>query len=78
MKKLLIIGVLILIQGTPVFSQEVNGDFFLVDGKKILRLWGTHYERGFAAPSWSYYAVQVLREPTTNLFEERFIATMDA
>ncbi len=30
------------------FAQVVNGDTLTVDGKKILKIWGTHYERGYA------------------------------
>ncbi|MDO9578506.1 MAG: FlgD immunoglobulin-like domain containing protein [Candidatus Cloacimonadales bacterium] len=31
-----------------ISAQVVNGDTLTVDGKKILKVWGTHYERGFA------------------------------
>ncbi|MBT4333108.1 MAG: T9SS type A sorting domain-containing protein [Candidatus Cloacimonetes bacterium] len=33
---------------TIINAQIVNGDTLSVDGKKILKVWGTHYERGYA------------------------------
>ena len=29
-------------------AQNINGDTLRVEGKKILKVWGTHYERGYA------------------------------
>ena len=47
MKKLTLLA-LILFLFAPVYGQEVNGDTLTIDGKLILKVWGTHYERGYA------------------------------
>ena len=33
---------------TVAHCDEVNGDTLTIDGKKILKIWGTHQERGYA------------------------------
>ena len=48
MKKLLVICIFIFLFTALNFAQEVKGDTLSVDGKKILKVWGTHYERGYA------------------------------
>ena len=47
MKKLIIIISLLLIP-VAAFAQDVQGDTLAIDGKKVLKIWGTHYERGYA------------------------------
>ena len=48
MKKNITIFIFIFILTTLYYAQEVNGDTLTVEGKKILKVWGTHYERGYA------------------------------
>jgi hypothetical protein len=45
---LLIICICLLSCNSKSVAQEVNGDTTSVDGKKIIKIWGTHYERGYA------------------------------
>ena len=48
MKKILFLILLSLIFSQILLSQTVNGDTLTIDGKKILKIWGTHSERGYA------------------------------
>jgi len=48
MKKKLLFILLFMFIFTIINSQNVNGDTLSVEGKKILKVWGTHYERGYA------------------------------
>ena len=48
MKKLIIIFFIAFIGTNFLISQTVNGDTLTYDGKKILKVWGTHSERGYA------------------------------
>ena len=48
MKKIILFIFLFLFMFTIVNAQNVNGDTLSVDGKKILKVWGSHYERGYA------------------------------
>ncbi|MCD4797077.1 MAG: T9SS type A sorting domain-containing protein [Candidatus Cloacimonetes bacterium] len=48
MKKIIIFLILFGFSVSLCFAQTVNGDTLTVDGKKILKIWGTHYERGYA------------------------------
>ena len=48
MKKNILSILLFLFIFTIVNAQIVNGDTLSVDGKKILKVWGSHYERGYA------------------------------
>jgi len=48
MKKNIISVFILMIFSSICFAQVVNGDTLTVDGKKILKVWGTHYERGYA------------------------------
>ncbi len=48
MKKLLLILILLFSISTILSAQTVNGDTLTYDGKKILKIWGTHQERGYA------------------------------
>ena len=47
MKKLTLLAI-VLFSFAPVYGQDVNGDTLTIDGKLILKVWGTHYERGYA------------------------------
>ena len=47
MKKIICVTFIILI-AVYIFCDEVQGDTLTFEGKKILRIWGTHYERGYA------------------------------
>ncbi len=48
MKKIILSTFLFLFIFTIVNAQIVNGDTLTVEGKKILKVWGSHYERGYA------------------------------
>ena len=48
MKKLFLILIFIVSISTILSAQTVNGDTLVVDGKRILKIWGTHHERGYA------------------------------
>ena len=48
MKKIVSLIFILMIFGSLCFAQVVNGDTLTVQGKKILKVWGTHYERGYA------------------------------
>ena len=48
MKTALLVVSILLISTSIVCGQIVNGDTTTIDGKKILKVWGTHYERGYA------------------------------
>ena len=48
MKKLIFVVIFIICVISFCYSQTVNGDTLTVDGKKILKVWGNHYERGYA------------------------------
>ena len=47
-KKSVLIFIFIVFIFSVVSAQVVNGDTLTVEGKKILKIWGTHSERGFA------------------------------
>ncbi len=47
MKKFLFVLFLLFV-AVMIFSQTVNGELNQTDGKLILKVWGTHYERGYA------------------------------
>lgn len=46
MNKIIVILIIALL-AFPAYSQ-VNGDTLRIDGKLVLKMWGTHYERGYA------------------------------
>lgn len=48
MKKFFIFCILFVLISTFLQAQTVNGDTLTVAGKMILKIWGTHYERGYA------------------------------
>ncbi|MCK4512883.1 hypothetical protein KAW64_14155, partial [bacterium] len=47
--RLLLVATLVLAISLPAIAQDVNGSLEIVDGKPVLRVWGTHAERGYAA-----------------------------
>ncbi len=47
--RLFLLTVLVLIISLPVIAQDVNGSLETIDGKPVLKVWGTHAERGYAA-----------------------------
>ena len=47
MKKYIFI-ITILLLAFSLSAQIVNGELLTVEGKKVLKIWGTHYERGYA------------------------------
>ena len=69
MKKLVLITFLILFIFTIVTAQNVNGDTLSVDGKKIIKVWGTHYERGYAT---GYLLGSNIKEISENYFINAF------
>jgi hypothetical protein len=48
MKKIISLIFILMIFSSFCLAQIVNGDTLTVQGKKILKIWGTHYERGYA------------------------------
>lgn len=48
MKKLLLVLTGVLLMYSSISAQTVNGDTLSVQGTKILKVWGNHYERGYA------------------------------
>ncbi len=64
MKKL-ILTIIILGIGFSAFCQVVNGDTLSYDNKKILKVWGTHYERGYAH---GYLLAECIREIAIDYF----------
>ncbi|MCK4312369.1 MAG: hypothetical protein KAW88_06515, partial [Candidatus Cloacimonetes bacterium] len=48
MKRIIFVLIFVICIISFSYSQTVNGDTLTVDGKKILKVWGTHYERGYA------------------------------
>ncbi|MCF7859507.1 MAG: hypothetical protein K9N07_09355 [Candidatus Cloacimonetes bacterium] len=64
MKKYLFLG-LIYFLAVVIQAQIINGDILSVDGKKILKVWGTHYERGYAA---GYFMGDKIKSLSENYF----------
>ena len=48
MKRIVFLIFILMILSSFCFAQIVNGDTLTVQGEKILKIWGTHYERGYA------------------------------
>jgi len=48
MKKIILFLIFLFSISTILSAQIVNGDTLTVEGKKILKIWGTHQERGYA------------------------------
>ena len=48
MKKSFIFLFFLLLCLPLLLSQAVNGDTLTIEGKKILKIWGNHNERGYA------------------------------
>lgn len=48
MRKGIIFCIFIFFLSTLINGQVINGETLNIDGKKILKIWGTHYERGYA------------------------------
>ncbi|HPR17185.1 MAG TPA: FlgD immunoglobulin-like domain containing protein [Candidatus Cloacimonadota bacterium] len=48
MKRIILVIIFCFFIFSLISAQVVNGDTLSVDGKKILKVWGTHYERGYA------------------------------
>ncbi|MCF7793231.1 MAG: T9SS type A sorting domain-containing protein [Candidatus Cloacimonetes bacterium] len=69
MKKILFFCILIFISASFLQAQTVNGDTLTVSGKKILKVWGTHYERGFATG-------YLMGENIMNLAQEYFLGSV--
>lgn len=63
MKKLLTLLALILLTYPSCRADEVNGDLSEIDGKKVLRLYGTHAERGYA---YGYLVGDMVDDIVTN------------
>jgi len=48
MKKATLLTLVLLFATMNAFPQDVNGDFSMMNGIKVYRVWGDHYERGYA------------------------------
>ena len=59
MNKIIISVFILMIFSSFSFAQVVNGDTLTVDGKKILKVWGTHSERGYA---YGYLMAENIKE----------------
>ena len=59
MKKILFVIATVIGLALPLSAQEVNGDTLTLGGKKILWVWGSHYERGYAH---GYYLGEQVKE----------------
>jgi hypothetical protein len=62
MKKLIYITLLLVLVSAGLTAQ-VNGELTLVEGKKILHVWGNHYQRGYAQG-------YLLSQPIMQIFDE--------
>jgi len=49
MKNIISLLILLTIFASFCNGQPVQGDSLIIDGKLVLRVWGTHYERGYAS-----------------------------
>ena len=47
MKKYIIITITLLLTFS-LYTQIVNGELLTIEDKKVLKIWGTHFERGYA------------------------------
>ena len=65
MKKITLSVFLFFLLFTIANAQSVNGDTLSVEGKKILKVWGTHYERGYAT---GYLLGDKIKEISENYF----------
>ncbi len=65
MKKKILFIFLFMFIFTIINAQNVNGDTLSVDGKKILKVWGTHYKRGYAT---GYLLGDKIKEISENYF----------
>ncbi len=65
MKKIILFVFLLLFTFTIANAQNVNGDTLSVEGKKILKVWGSHYERGYAT---GYLLGDKIKEISENYF----------
>lgn len=59
MNKNIILIFILIIFSSFCFAQVVNGDMLTVHGKKILKIWGTHSERGYA---YGYLMAENIKE----------------
>ena len=48
MKKMMLLAMVLMMVIPSTFAQEVNGDKSIINGVKVYRVWGDHYERGYA------------------------------
>jgi len=69
MKKNIFILFILLFIFTITHAQIVNGDTLSIDGKKILKVWGTHYERGYAT---GYLFGEKIKDISENYFMSAF------
>lgn len=69
MKKIILCTILFVLILSTVNAQIVNGETLNIDGKKILKVWGTHYERGYATG-------YLFGEEIKDISEEYFIGSL--
>ena len=48
MKKMMLLAMVLMVFISGAIAQEVNGDLSIINGVKVYRVWGDHYERGYA------------------------------
>jgi hypothetical protein len=62
MRKMIYVMLLLLALSAGLFAQ-VNGELTIVEGKKIVHVWGNHYQRGYAQG-------YLLSQPILQIFDE--------
>ncbi|MBC8375107.1 MAG: T9SS type A sorting domain-containing protein [FCB group bacterium] len=74
MKKMMLLTMILMMAIPNVFAQEVNGDVSIINGVEVVRLWGTHYERGYAQ---GYLMPEKAEETFTGFALDNFFAYYD-
>ncbi len=63
--KTILLSIFLIFIVTTAFTQVVNGEVIQVEDKTILRIWGTHQERGFA---YGYLMAEEIRDVIDDYF----------
>ncbi|MBT3252988.1 MAG: T9SS type A sorting domain-containing protein [Candidatus Marinimicrobia bacterium] len=74
MKKMMLLTMVLLVLTTGIYAQDVNGDVSTINGVEVVRLWGTHYERGYAQ---GYLMPEKVEETFTGFALDNFFAYYD-
>ena len=71
MKKYILFTFIFILNYSIINAQNVNGDTLSVEGKKILKVWGSHYERGYAT---GYLLGDKIKEISESYFLQTFFS----